>query len=205
MRYTKGACPPIACGHASFAILPDLRLQSNRPSFSEPIQDGTPLAEVPVSLRGAKGANALPVEPEASQVEQCKRGKDHAHGQGLAAAEPLVKQPDTQQGDQHDGAHAVGGVGDDGRHVVERKQQKTGGEVIGRANEQAKEEVGSGERLTPGDAHGHAKQQGGDEGDEQKGVLERSLSERLEDFGGSVRAARPTSSRSTSPVRLAAF
>lgn len=88
--------------------------------------------------------------------------------------------------------------------VVERKQQKTGGEVIGRANEQAKEEVGSGERLTPGDAHGHAKQQGGDEGDEQKGVLERSLSERLEDFGGSVRAAADQQ-QEHQPVRLAAF
>ena len=110
-------------------------------------------------------------------------------GRGLTAAEPLVKQPDGQQGDQHDGAYAVDGAGDDGRHVAERKQQKTGGEIIGRSNEHAKEKAGLGERLTPGDAHGHAEQQGGDEGNEQKGVLERSLSEILEKFGGCVRTA----------------
>lgn len=120
MRYTKGACPPIACGHASFAFFRICASRATALPIRSPFRAACPWQRCLSPCAGRRGAIALPVEPEASLVEQRKRGKDHAHGQGLAAAEPLVKQPDTQQGDQHDGAHAVGGVGDDGRHIVER-------------------------------------------------------------------------------------
>ena len=82
MIYERGV--PADCLRTRlFCILPDLRLQGNLPSFSEPIQDGTPLADVPAPLRGAKGANALPVELEASQVEQRKRGKEVVAEDGI--------------------------------------------------------------------------------------------------------------------------